>query len=83
MNGYLKLKKYNYELLKLHNYLNKKRSSFVHLVWFYGTSTIVGHLMPNPFLYTLAVLFQSTQFSSILPIARNLSTTKKTYFGIK
>ena len=21
------------------------------LVWFYGTSTIVGYLMPNPFLY--------------------------------
>ena len=21
------------------------------LVWFYGISTIVGYLMPNPFLY--------------------------------
>ena len=23
----------------------------VNLVWFYGTSTIVGYSMPNPFLY--------------------------------
>ena len=48
-------------------------------VWFYGTSTIVGYLMPNPFLYILTVLFQtiqfslSTQFSSIWPIDKTLS----------
>ena len=23
----------------------------ISLVWFYGVSTIVGYLMPNPFLY--------------------------------
>ena len=23
----------------------------VHLVWFYGISTIVGYLMPNPVFY--------------------------------
>ena len=27
------------------------------LVWFYGTSTIVGYLMPNPFSYIKTVLF--------------------------
>ena len=30
---------------------------------FYGISTIVGYLMPNPFLYLLAVPFQTVQFS--------------------
>ena len=30
--------------------------------WFYGISTIVGYLMPNPFLYKLRVLFQTIQF---------------------
>ena len=49
------------------------------LVWFYGISTIVGYLMPNPFLYIKTVLFQtiqfciSTQFSFIWPIDRTLS----------
>ena len=33
------------------------------MVYFYGTSTIVGHLMPNLFLYIEAVLFQTIQFS--------------------
>ena len=33
------------------------------LVWFYGISTIVYHLMPNPFLYIKTVLFQTIQFS--------------------
>ena len=33
------------------------------LVWFYGTSTIVSYLMPNPFLYIWTVLFQTIQFS--------------------
>ena len=32
-------------------------------VWFYGKSTFVGYLMPNPFLYILTVLFQTIQFS--------------------
>ena len=33
------------------------------LVWFNGISTIVGYLMPNPFLFLLTVLFQTTNFS--------------------
>ena len=33
------------------------------LVWFHGISTIVGYLMPNPFLYILTVMFQAIQFS--------------------
>ena len=33
------------------------------LIWFYGTSTIVGYLMPNLFLYIITVLFQTIQFS--------------------
>ena len=47
-------------------------------VW-YGTSTIAGYLMPNPFLYIQTVLFQTIQFSisiqsnSIRPIDRTLS----------
>ena len=49
------------------------------LVWFYGTSTIVGYLMPNSFLYIKTVLFQiiqlsiSTQFSCSWLIDRTLS----------
>ena len=49
-------------------------------VWFYGTSTIVGYLMLNLFLYTQTVLFQtiqfsiSTQFSSIWLLDRTLSS---------
>ena len=47
------------------------KTGMIDLVWFYGISTIAGYLMPNPFLYLEAVLFQtirfskSTQFSSI------------------
>ena len=33
------------------------------LVWFYGTSTIVGYLIPNSSLYIQTVLFQTIQFS--------------------
>ena len=29
----------------------------------YGISTLVGNLMPNPFLYKLTVLFPTIQFS--------------------
>ena len=49
------------------------------LVWFYGTLTIVGYVMPNPFLYIWTILFQtiqlsiSTKFSSIWPIDSTLS----------
>ena len=33
------------------------------LFGFYGISTLVGYLMPYPFLYKLSVLFQTIQFS--------------------
>ena len=57
----------------------------VGFVWFgvfflvYTISTIVGYLMPNPFLYIQTVLFQTIQFSisilfnSVWPIDRTLS----------
>ena len=32
------------------------------LVWFYGISTIVGDLIPNPCLYMKTVLFQTIHF---------------------
>ena len=35
------------------------------LLWFYGTSIVVGYLMPNPFLYKKSVLFQTIQVSII------------------
>ena len=33
------------------------------LFGFYGRSTFVGYLMPNPFLYKWSILFQAIQFS--------------------
>ena len=33
------------------------------LVWFYGISTLVGYLIPNPFLFKESVLFKTIQFS--------------------
>ena len=39
---------------------------FLKIGWlfgFYGISTFVGYLMPNPFLYKLSVPFQTIQFS--------------------
>ena len=44
-NTYITSQKY---LVTLKNFYF---SSWFGLVWFYGTSTIVGYLMPNPFLY--------------------------------
>ena len=38
------------------------------LIWFYGISTIVGYLMPNPFLYIKTVLFQTIQFNLSLNV---------------
>ena len=38
-------------------------SPLLGLVWFYGTSIIVGYLMPNSFLYIWIVLFQKILFS--------------------
>ena len=51
---------------------------YISLVWFYGISTIVSYLMPNPFLYIFKQFeqFQTiqfsirTQFSPIRPIDR-------------
>ena len=36
---------------------------FLSLFGFYGISTFVGYLMPNPFIYKWTVLFQTIQFS--------------------
>ena len=33
------------------------------MIWFYGTSTIVGYLMPTTFLYIQTVPLQAIQFS--------------------
>ena len=35
----------------------------VDLVGFYGISTIVGYVIPNPFLYILIAQLQTIQFS--------------------
>ena len=48
------------------------------LVWFYGISTIVGYLMPNPFLYKQTVLFQTIQFS----IQSNVKTVNFKQFNL-
>ena len=42
------------------------------LVVFYGISTIVGYLMPHPFLYQL-ILFQTIQFSLSTQFIKNIS----------
>ena len=39
------------------------RVGMVWFVGFYGISTFVGYLTPNPFLCKLSVLFQTIQFS--------------------
>ena len=41
----LAVKMYNFDI---HKFTQAAKND---LVWFYGISTIVGHLMPNPFLY--------------------------------
>ena len=53
----------------------RKERLFVCLFGFYGISSFVGYLMPNPFLYKWTFLFQVIQFiiSSIWPIDRTLS----------
>ena len=43
------------------------------LVWFYGISTFVGYLTPNPFLCKLSVLFQTIQFSMSTQFVKNIS----------
>ena len=51
------------------------------LVWFggfYGISTFVGYLTPNPFLYKLSILFQTVQFS----ISTQFNCQKHFYFKL-
>ena len=46
------------------------------LVWFvgfYGISTFVGYLMPNPFLCELSVLFKTIQLSISTQFVKNIS----------
>ena len=48
------------------NYMLREFIAFLRLVgWlvFYGISTFVGYLMPNPFLCKWSVLFQTIQIS--------------------
>ena len=49
------------------------------LVWFYGTSTIVGYLMSNPLLYLYTVLFQTIQFSITLVFYLHTVKCKKQF----
>ena len=48
------------------------------MVWFYGISTTIGYLMPNPFLYLLTVLFQTIQLS----ISKHFKCQKYFYFKL-
>ena len=48
------------------------------LVGFYGISTSVGYLTPNPFLYEYSVLFQSIQFSR----STQFNCQKRFYFKL-
>ena len=41
----------------------KELDGLVWFVGFYGISTFVGYLTPNPFLCKLSVLFKTIQFS--------------------
>ena len=43
--------------------MSLKEFQFVRLVGFYGISTFVGYLMPNPFLYKYTVLFRTIKLS--------------------
>ena len=43
-----------------------QQTPFGWLFEFYGISTFVGYLTPNPFLCKLSVLFQTIQFSMII-----------------
>ena len=48
----------------------------VWLFGFYGISTFVGYLIPNPFLYKFSVLFQTIQFSIGLDFVYSLLNVK-------
>ena len=68
---------YNYERkhIWMQKYYTASRVWF-DLVWFYGTSTIVGYLIPNPFLNIKTVLFQIIQ----LNISTQFHCKKQFYF---
>ena len=71
-------------LQPVYGYNTKYRNCFSvsheAFLWFYCISTIVGYVIPNPFLYIQTVLFQtihfsvSTLFSSIWATDRTLSS---------
>ena len=46
--------------------------------WFYGISTFVGYLTPNPFLWKLSSLFQTIQFS----LSTQFNCQKHFYFKL-
>ena len=48
------------------------------LFGFFGISTFVGYLMPNPFSYKYTVLFQTIQFS----ISTQFNYQKHSYFKL-
>ena len=43
------------------------------LFWFYGMSTIIGYLTPNPFLFKQIVQVQTIQFSMNTQFVKNIS----------
>ena len=51
------------------------------LVGFYGISTFVGYLMPNPFLYKYSVLFQTIQFSMSTQFVKNSSISSYSIYS--
>ena len=44
----------------------RQRKDWFGLVWFYGTSTIIGYLMTHLFLYIWTILFQTIQYNIII-----------------
>ena len=50
------------------------------VVWFYGISTIVGYLMPNPFLYIYTIIFQTIQFIISIVFCLYSWMSKQFYF---
>ena len=48
---------------------------------FYGISTFVGYLTPNPFLCKLSVLFQTIQFSMSTQFVKNISISNYSVYS--
>ena len=73
IHKYIKWKKHKKNKIKE----NKIKERLVGwLVGFYGISTFVGYLTPNPFLYKESVHFQTIQFSMSI----QLNCQKHFYF---